>query len=136
MNCAALKDNFEIYANRDCLFSRKILRRNGKECPPPIYIQGEHKGTLHFQNNTENKHGALRTEHLHQSIEKLSKFCTHLTQTRYVLRESHDRCRDDNPTRPKLCAVSLVMEAVAVVIRCLNSGKDRGRGRTNTFYFL
>jgi hypothetical protein len=41
----------------------------------------------------------LRTSNLHQSIEKLSKFCTHLTETRYVLRESHGRCRDDNPTR-------------------------------------
>jgi hypothetical protein len=40
-----------------------------------------------------------------------------LTDTRYVLRESHSRCRDDNPTRPKLCAVSLVMEDMAVVIR-------------------
>jgi hypothetical protein len=33
-----------------------------------------------------------------------------------VLRESHGRCRDDNPTRPTLCAVFLVMEAMAVVI--------------------
>jgi hypothetical protein len=34
-----------------------------------------------------------------------------------VLHESYGRCRDDNPTRPKLCAVPLVMEAMAVVIR-------------------
>jgi ABC-type polysaccharide/polyol phosphate transport system ATPase subunit len=67
-------------------------------------IQGEHKGTLHFQNYTENKCGIVRTSHLHQSIERLSKTCTLLTETRYVLRESHGRCRDDNPTRPKLCA--------------------------------
>jgi hypothetical protein len=67
-------------------------------------IQSEHKITLHFQNNTENKCGELRTSHLHQSKEKLSKFCTHLTETRYVLRESHGRCRDDNPTRPKIYA--------------------------------
>jgi hypothetical protein len=60
-------------------------------------IQSEHKRTLHFQNDTENKCGVLRTSHLHQSIEKLSKFCTHLTETRYVLRESHGRYRDDNP---------------------------------------
>jgi hypothetical protein len=33
-----------------------------------------------------------------------------------VLRESHGGCRDDNPTRPILYAVSLVMEAMAVVI--------------------
>jgi hypothetical protein len=39
----------------------------------------------------------LELHTLHQSIEKLSKFCTHLTETRYVLRESHDKCRDDNP---------------------------------------
>jgi hypothetical protein len=67
-------------------------------------IQGEHKRTLHFQNYTENKCGVLRTSHLHQSVEKLSKFCTHITETRYVLHESHGRCRDDNPARPKLCA--------------------------------
>jgi hypothetical protein len=35
---------------------------------------------------------------------------THLTETRYVLRESHGRCRDYNPTRPRLCAVSLEMK--------------------------
>jgi hypothetical protein len=69
-------------------------------------MQGDHKGTLHFQNDTENTCGVLRTSHLHQSIEKLSVFCTHLTETRYMLRKSHGRCRDDNPTRPKLCAES------------------------------
>jgi hypothetical protein len=67
-------------------------------------IQGEHKITLHFQNYTENKFSVLRTLHLHQSIEKLSKFCTHLIETRYVQRELHGRCQDDNPARPKLCA--------------------------------
>jgi hypothetical protein len=44
----------------------------------PLYmkcIQGEHKGTLHFKNDTENKCGVLRTSHLHQSIERHSKFC-------------------------------------------------------------
>jgi hypothetical protein len=66
---------------------------------PKVIVQGEHKRALHFQNGTENKCGVLRTSHLHQSIEKLSKFCTHFTETRYVLRESHGRCRDDNPTR-------------------------------------
>jgi hypothetical protein len=69
------------------------------------FLQGEHKITVLFQNDTENKCGVLRNSHLHQSIEKLSKFCTHLTETRYVLRESHGRCRNDNPTRPKLFAV-------------------------------
>jgi hypothetical protein len=64
-----------------------------------LKIQSEHKRTLHFKNDTENKCDAFRTSHLHQSIEKLSKFCTHLTETRYVLRESHGRCRDYNPTR-------------------------------------
>jgi hypothetical protein len=34
-----------------------------------------------------------------------------------VLRESHGRCRDDNPTRPKLCAECPVMEAMVLVIR-------------------
>jgi len=38
-------------------------------------IQGEHKRSLHFQNDTENKCGVLRTSHPHQSIEKLSQFC-------------------------------------------------------------
>jgi hypothetical protein len=33
-----------------------------------LNIQGEHKRTLHFQNDTENKRGILRTLHLHQSI--------------------------------------------------------------------
>jgi hypothetical protein len=65
-----------------------------------LNIQAEHKRTLHFQNDTENKCGVLRTSHLHQSIEKHSKFCTHLTETRYVLRESRGRCRDDSPARP------------------------------------
>jgi hypothetical protein len=69
-----------------------------------LIVQSEHKRTLHFQNDTENKCDVLRTSHLHQSIEKLSKSCTHLTETRYVLHESHGTCRDDNPTRPKLCA--------------------------------
>jgi hypothetical protein len=36
-------------------------------------IQVEHKRTLHFQNDTENKCSAFRTSHPHQSIE-LSKF--------------------------------------------------------------
>jgi hypothetical protein len=31
-------------------------------------IQDEHKRTLHFQSDTENKYGVLRTSHLHQSI--------------------------------------------------------------------
>jgi hypothetical protein len=62
-----------------------------------IKIQGEHKRTLHFQNDTENKCGVLRTSHIHQSIEKLSEVCTHLTETRHVLHESHGRCREDNP---------------------------------------
>jgi hypothetical protein len=52
-------------------------------------IQGEHKRILHFKNDTENKCGVLTTSHLHQSIEKLSKFCTHLTETRYVCSASH-----------------------------------------------
>jgi hypothetical protein len=69
-----------------------------------IYIQSQHKITLHFQNDTENKCGVLKTSYLHQSIEKISKFCTHLTETRYVFRESHGRFRDDSPTRSKLCA--------------------------------
>jgi hypothetical protein len=40
-----------------------------------VNIQGEHKRTLHFQNDTENKCGVFRTSHLHQSIEKHSQFC-------------------------------------------------------------
>jgi hypothetical protein len=40
-----------------------------------IYVQGKHKITLHIQNDTENKCGVLRNSHLHQSIEKHSKFC-------------------------------------------------------------
>jgi hypothetical protein len=37
-------------------------------------IQGEHKRTLHFQNDTERKCGVLRTSHLHQSIENSQSF--------------------------------------------------------------
>jgi hypothetical protein len=40
-----------------------------------VNIQGEHKRTLHFQNDTENKCGVLRTSHLHQSIVKHSNLC-------------------------------------------------------------
>jgi hypothetical protein len=40
------------------------------------------------------------------SRQKNSKFCTPLTKTWYVLHESHGRCRDNNPARHKLCAVS------------------------------
>jgi hypothetical protein len=69
-----------------------------------LKIQGGHKRALHSQNDTENKCSVVRTSHLHQSTEKLSKFCTHLTETRYVLRESHGRCRDNNPARTKFCA--------------------------------
>jgi hypothetical protein len=39
-------------------------------------IPGEHKRTLHFQNDTENKCGVLRTSHLHQSIEKHQSFAS------------------------------------------------------------
>jgi hypothetical protein len=36
-----------------------------------VYIPGEHKRNLHFQSDTENKYGVLRTSHLHQSIDVL-----------------------------------------------------------------
>jgi hypothetical protein len=48
------------------------LKDKDLEC---AYIQGEHKRTLHFQSDTENKCYVLRTSHLHQPIEKHSKFC-------------------------------------------------------------
>jgi hypothetical protein len=118
------------------LCSCLVTRNQDKTIIHRWLMQGEHKRTLCFQNDTENKCGVLRTSHLHQSIEKLSTFCTHLTETGYVLRESLGRCRDDNPTRPKPCAVSLVIEAMAFVINCLNSGKDRGRGGENTLSFM
>jgi hypothetical protein len=71
-------------------------------------IQGEHKTTLRFQNDTENKCDVLTTSHVHQSTEKLPKFCTHLTQTRSVLHESEGHCRDDNQVVPNCgqCAPS------------------------------
>jgi hypothetical protein len=77
-----------------CCFlqNREISRYLGE-----IIYTGEHKRTLHIQNDTENKCGVLKTSHLHHLILKLSKFCTHLTETWYVLRKSHSRCRDDNP---------------------------------------
>jgi hypothetical protein len=90
---------------------------NTWRCKHNFKIQDEHKRTLHFQNDTENKSGVLRSSHLHQSIEKPSKFCTRFTETRYVLRESHGRYPDDNPTRPRRYAVPQVMEAMAAVIR-------------------
>jgi hypothetical protein len=37
---------------------------------------------------------------------------------------------------PNLVQIVPVMEAVAVMIRCLNSDKDRGRGGTNTLSFM
>jgi hypothetical protein len=46
-----------------------------------------------------------RTSYLHQPTENISKFYTNLTDTRCGFRESHGRCLDDNPTRPKLRAV-------------------------------
>jgi hypothetical protein len=49
------------------------------------------------------------------------------TPHRHSIRESHVRCRDDNPTFPKLLVVFLVTEAMAVVIRSLNYSKDCGR---------
>jgi hypothetical protein len=87
-------------------------------------IPGEHKTTLRFQNDTENKCDVLTTSHVHQSTEKLPKFCTHLTETRSVLHESEGHCRDDNQVSQTVGSVPLAMEGVAVVIRCPNSGKD------------
>jgi hypothetical protein len=46
----------------------------------------------------------LRTSHLHQSVEKLSKFCPHLRDNQYVLHESHERCQGYNLPHSKLCA--------------------------------
>jgi hypothetical protein len=49
--------------------------------------------------------------HSYTSRQKNSTFCTRLTETQYVLRDSHGRFRDDNPTRLKtLCWESLVTE--------------------------
>jgi hypothetical protein len=36
-----------------------------------LIVQDEHKRTLHFQNDTENKWGTLRTAQPHQLLEKL-----------------------------------------------------------------
>jgi hypothetical protein len=54
-----------------------------KVLPYLIYfvMQGKHRSTLLFQNDTENKCGVLRNSHQHQLIEKLLKFCIHLTKT-------------------------------------------------------
>jgi hypothetical protein len=38
-------------------------------------MQSEHKRTLQFHNDTEDKCGILKTSRLHQSLEKLSKYC-------------------------------------------------------------
>jgi hypothetical protein len=84
-------------------FSEKIYIMKSLLGYELLILQGEHKRTSHFQNDIENKCSVLRTSHLHQSIEKNSKFCTHLTETRCVLCESHGRCRDDTPAYPKLC---------------------------------
>jgi hypothetical protein len=43
-------------------------------CIHVLVVQGEHKRTLHLQNDTENNCGILRTSHLHQPIEKHSSF--------------------------------------------------------------
>jgi hypothetical protein len=58
------------------LFTSPYIMENAAFCIHCAFIvQGEHKRTLHFQNDTENKCGVLKTSHLHQSIEKHSKFC-------------------------------------------------------------
>jgi hypothetical protein len=47
--------------------------------PAIHYIQSEHKRTLHFQYDTENKCGIPRTSHLHQLIKKLSEVLFQMT---------------------------------------------------------
>jgi len=64
-------------------------------------VQMVHKRTSDFQNDTQYR-GVLPTLRLYQLTEKHSRFCTHLAETRYILRSRHDGCRDDNPTRPTL----------------------------------
>lgn len=74
------------------------------------------KALYNFLNDAESKCSVLETSDIHQSIEKFSKFCTHLAETRHVCSAiQHGRCRDNNPTRLKLCSVSLVMKAMTVV---------------------
>jgi hypothetical protein len=51
-------------------------------------IQSEHKGTLHFQNDTERKCGVLRTSHLHQSTENSQSF-VHTSQRLDMCSASH-----------------------------------------------
>jgi hypothetical protein len=56
------------------------------EIKDSFIVQGEHKRTLHFQNDTENKCGMLRTSRLHQSIEKHSKVLFQMTWVIVVAR--------------------------------------------------
>jgi hypothetical protein len=81
-------------------------------------IHGEHKRALQFHNDTE-KFGVLTATHPHKSTEKLSEalYTPHRDSIR-VPRGTPQSLKF-NPTRLKLCAVSLVTEAMAVVIRCL-----------------
>jgi hypothetical protein len=53
-----------------------------------IYIQGEHKITLHFQNYTENKCGVLRT-HTYTSRYKNSQSFVHTSQRLDMCSASH-----------------------------------------------
>jgi hypothetical protein len=105
------------------LFTRFRFKATTKSVPLLHYeIQSEHKRTLHFQNDTENKCGVLRTSYLHQSIEKHSKFCIHLTESRYVLRESRGRCRDDNCIRHRGPTRTLVFANAPFLLEFLVPG--------------
>lgn len=92
-------------------------------CPK---LQDEHKICLHFQNDTESKCGMLRTSHLHQSIEKLWKFCTQLRLN--ICSASHTADVETIiKTRPEFCVVCPQRRKLRqLLIRCLNSGKDCG----------
>ena len=53
--------------------------------------QGEKRGTLQFQNYSENTYGIFRTLYTHALVQKLPQTCTHLTDIQYVLVKSHGR---------------------------------------------
>jgi hypothetical protein len=66
--------------------SNEERRLGGGHIFRTMNIQGEHKRTLHFQSDTKNKCGVLRTSHLHQSIEKTLKVLFQMTGVIVVAR--------------------------------------------------
>jgi hypothetical protein len=100
-----------------------------------IIQQSEHKRTSHFQNDTENKCGIHNFTPTPVDRKTLKLLYTPHRESICAPRVTWQMSRQKSNSSQTLCRMSLVMEAMAVVICCLNSGKDCGRGGTNTLSF-